>query len=77
MFGSAKRGGRLSRPEIHEDDFELCWVLEGRLEISLPGEIQSLSAGEALQFDAILEHGYRVIEDCRILILHIAKSRRF
>lgn len=77
LHGNASTGEELSRPEIHEDDYELCWVLEGEVEITLPGEIHRLKSGESLQFDAIIEHAYRVIEDCRLLILHINKSRRF
>ena len=77
LFGTAQKGEELSRPEIHEDDYEVCWVLEGEVEITLPGETHMLKAGQSLQFDAILEHAYRVVEDCRLLILHITKSRRF
>ena len=77
LFGTARKGEELSRPEIHKDDYEVCWVLEGEVEITLPGETHNLKAGQSLQFDAILEHAYRVVEDCRLMILHITKSRRF
>ncbi|MCK5248455.1 MAG: cupin domain-containing protein, partial [Spirochaetaceae bacterium] len=77
LFGTARKGEELSRPEIHEDDYEVCWVLEGEVEITLPGETHNLKAGQSLQFDAILEHAYHVVEDCRLMILHITKSRRF
>ena len=77
LSGTARAGEHLSRPEIHKDDFELCWVLEGVVEITLPGETHRLEAGQSLQFDAILEHAYHVVEDCRLLILHITKARRF
>ena len=77
LYGTAGTGEELSRPEIHEDDYELCWVLEGEVEITLPGERHQLKSGQSLQFDAVLEHAYRVVEDCRLIILHIAKPRRF
>jgi hypothetical protein len=77
LFGTAAAGARVSRPEIHHDDFELCWVLRGILEVSLPEERHRLASGEALQFDAILEHTYAAIEDCRFVILHLAKPKRF
>lgn len=77
LYGSAPAGASLSRPEIHHDDFELCWVLEGELEISLPEEKHRLGAGEAIQFDAILEHTYEAIDACRLVILHLAKPKRF
>jgi len=77
LYGEGKSGDLLSRPEVHGDDFEICWVLQGTVEISLPGETHRLTSGESLQFDAILEHAYHIIEDCRLIILHIKKTRRF
>jgi len=76
MYGSGKKGSTLSRPEIHQDDYEVCWVLEGSLCICLPNEKHSLETGDALQFDAILPHTYEVVEDCRIIICHITKGKR-
>jgi transcriptional regulator with XRE-family HTH domain len=77
LLGTAKAGSRTSRPEIHKDDYELCWVLTGKVETVLPHEKHLLSAGDAIQFDAILEHEYDVIEDCTILIIHVRKDKRF
>lgn len=77
MYGSARAGGHLARPEVHGDDYEICWVVDGRLELSLPSEKHTLSAGDAVQFDAVLEHGYEVLEDCHVIILHITKAKRF
>ncbi len=77
LLGRAPRGARLSRPEIHQDDHELCWVLQGALRIRLPAETHELRAGEALQFDAIWEHTYESLQDCQFLILHLPKAKRF
>ena len=77
QVGRAKAGGTVANPEIHRDDYELCWVLEGRVCITLPHERHELAAGDCIQFDAILSHSYTVIEDCEILILHLRKGKRF
>ena len=77
LHGSAPKGSRVSRPKIHRDDYELCWVLSGALEITLPSERHELAAGQSLQFDALLEHTYLALEDCELLILHIRKEKRF
>lgn len=77
MVGEASAGSRISRPEIHSDDFELCWVLEGRLRIQLPHETCTLEAGQSLQFDAILEHTYEALSDCRLFLLHLRKDKRY
>lgn len=77
LFGTGKAGGHTSKPEIHQDDFEVCWVLAGKIRITLPHERTVLSGGECIQFDAILEHTYEVLEDCQVLIVHLQKAKRF
>lgn len=77
LLGEARAGGNVSKPEIHEDDLEVCWTLRGRVKVTLPHEHYILKAGECVQFDAILEHTYEVVEDCQILILHLRKGKRF
>ncbi len=73
----ARAGARISRPEMHHDDYELCWVLSGKLEITLPSEVRTLGAGDALQFDAILPHSYAALADADFIILHLRKENRF
>lgn len=77
FYADAPKGAQRSNPDAHRDDFEVCWVLEGQLQINLPYENHILSAGDCLQFDAVFEHTYEVLEDCRIIISHIRKSKRF
>ena len=77
LIGEASAGGKVSNPEIHHDDYEICWVLEGYVRVILPHEQHDLKAGQCVQFDAILEHTYEVVEDCRVLILHMKKAKRF
>lgn len=77
LIGEATAGGKVSNPEIHHDDYEICWVLEGEVRIILPHEQHNLKTGQCVQFDAILEHTYEVIKDCRVLILHQRKAKRF
>jgi transcriptional regulator with XRE-family HTH domain len=77
FHGFAEKGAQVSRPEIHHDDYEICWVLNGAIRIALPHETHDLRAGDALQFDAILAHTYEALEDCEILIMHLNKGKRF
>ena len=77
FFADAARGARTHRPEIHHDDYEICWVLEGAVEVALPREKHVLGAGDAVQFDAALEHTYRARSPSRIVIAHITKGKRF
>ncbi len=77
LHARAEKGSRVSHPSVHRDDYELCWVLEGKLALTLPSEQHELSAGQSLQFDALLEHTYEALTDCELLILHIRKEKRF
>ena len=77
FLAEAHAGSELTRPEAHGDEFEICWVLEGRLRISLPAETHELGPGEALQFDAVLPHTYEVLENARLHIIHLKKTHRF
>lgn len=77
FFGRAEKGSRVSRPEIHHDDFETCWVLKGSIRLNLPSETRVIKAGRAVQFDAILEHSYEALEDSELIIIHLRKDNRF
>ncbi len=77
FYADAPKGASRSAPDAHRDDFEICWVLAGTLRIELPYETHTLTAGDCLQFDAVFEHTYEVMEDCRIIIQHIHKQKRF
>ncbi len=77
FYAEAPKGAQRSNPDAHRDDFEVCWVLEGSVQIKLPHEAHRLNAGQCLQFDAIFEHTYKVMEDCRFIIMHIHKPKRF
>lgn len=77
LYGVCKRGAKLSRPEVHNDDYELCWILEGRIKLSLPHESHALSKGGAVQFDALLEHSYEALADSSLVIFQIRKPKRF
>ena len=77
LLGRGKAGAKVHKPKIHKDNYELCWVIEGSINFYLPGEKHELKKGEAIQFDAMLEHTYECLHDCQILIIHILKDKRF
>jgi transcriptional regulator with XRE-family HTH domain len=77
FHAEAKAGDRLSKPEAHGDEFEICWLHRGSIHISLPREQHTLEPGQALKFDAALPHSYEILEDSEMTILHIEKTHRF
>lgn len=76
LYGMAKKGGKVSNAAIHGDDYEICWVLSGRLSLTLPTRKHILEKDASIQFDALLEHSYEALEKCEILLLHIKKEKR-
>lgn len=77
LHGTAPAGAKVSRPEIHHDDTEVCWILSGRIRLTLPHETCELSAGESIQFDAIQQHSYEALADSDFVILHLRKEKRY
>ena len=77
LLGKGKAGSKVHKPKIHKDNYELCWIIEGNVNFYLPGEKHELGKGDAIQFDAMLEHTYECIQDCQILIIHLLKGKRF
>lgn len=77
LLGEGVEGAKTSRPEIHSDDSEICWVLEGKLRLTLPHETYEMEEGQSIQFDAILEHAYEAVKPVKILILHLRKEKRY
>ncbi len=77
FHGFGAKGATVSRPEIHSDDYEVCWVQNGSIRIKLPQETHDLGPGDALQFDAVFEHAYEALSDCEIVIIHLRKEKRF
>ena len=77
FHGRAPAGTEHSKPEVHRDVYEICWILKGEVSVTLPGEIHRLAAGQSVQFDAVLDHSYTVHEACEVLIIHLTKNKRF
>jgi transcriptional regulator with XRE-family HTH domain len=77
FLGEANKGAKLSRPDIHGDDLETCWVINGRLRLTIGEQTLTLGPGESVQFDAIQNHTYEALEDTIFILLHLKKSNRF
>lgn len=70
-------GDSLKHPEAHGDEYEICWVRKGQIDITFSHEKHSLKPGEALQFDAVLPHTYHILKDASLIIAHLTKHHRF
>ncbi len=77
FLGEASQGAKLSRPDIHGEELETCWVINGRLALRIAKEQLQLGPGDSVQFDAIQDHTYEALEDSIFIIIHLKKSNRF
>lgn len=77
MFVKTNKGKEISRPEIHEDDTEIVYVLKGHIKLSMSIGDFKIKQGRAMQFDSIFPHTYKALENSEMIIAHIRKEKRF
>ncbi len=63
--------GSGSDGEIEHDGEEVGYVLEGALELTVDGQLHSLSAGDSFVFRSDLKHGYRNPGDTTTRVLWV------
>jgi transcriptional regulator with XRE-family HTH domain len=58
----AHKGAGGDEPSLHRDDYERCFVLEGRVKVTVRGNDYMLRSGEGLMWDSLFDHRYDVQE---------------
>jgi len=71
----ASKGQVLSTPGTHEEDYEVCFVIEGRMRVNLHDKQYELGAGEALRYDAVFNHSIEALENSRYILVHLPKDK--
>ncbi|MEZ4550871.1 MAG: cupin domain-containing protein [Desulfobacterales bacterium] len=67
----AEKGVRIeSEFELHEDTAEVCFVLSGRLVLTVGEQEVTVMEGMAARFNALHEHRFDVVEDTEFLLIH-------
>ncbi len=72
ITGSAGTAG--TSVHEHQDDYEICFVLSGKVQLHVRNSVYEIEAGQAVRFDCIFEHHYEVIEDT--VAIHILVAKR-
>ena len=57
-------------PGLHENTAEICFVLQGKLVLTVSGQSFELQAGMALRFKAMQEHQITIVENAEFLLMH-------
>jgi transcriptional regulator with XRE-family HTH domain len=58
----APKGAAGNEAALHSDDYERCFVLEGRLKVKVRDNEYRLGAGEGLVWDSCFDHAYEAME---------------
>jgi transcriptional regulator with XRE-family HTH domain len=58
----APKGASGTAPEFHGDDYERCFVLDGRVRICVRDAQYILGPGQGLVWDSQFEHSYEAVE---------------
>jgi transcriptional regulator with XRE-family HTH domain len=64
---TAPKGAHGLQEDFHEDDYEHCFVLEGKVRVTVRGSPYTLGPGDALAWDCFFEHNYEVLEDSQFV----------
>ncbi len=59
---TARKGARGAAVECTDGQYQRCFVLEGKVRITIHGSPYTLKAGEGLCWDGFHEHAYEVLE---------------
>lgn len=70
----APAGREVQVMDIHEDVYEFCYVMKGKLELWINEKKYLLEADETVLFDALLDHRYIQVEDGEYMTVHIPKN---
>lgn len=71
---TASKGAIGAAVEFHADDYERCFVLEGKLKITIHGRPYTLKAGDGLCWDCFYEHEYEALERSRFITILTPKQ---
>jgi len=73
LYLKAPKGAHGTEPDFLQDDYEHCYVLEGRLKVTIRGSDYELTGGQALVWDCLFDHNFEAIEDTVLIIVLVPK----
>lgn len=59
-----------SEPEVHDNTAEICFVISGRIRLTVGDDAHELGPGDALRFKAIHDHRIDLITDAEFVLMH-------
>lgn len=62
VLSRVPKGGDGCDSQFHQDDHEHCFVIEGRVKVTIRGTEYLLKSGEGLAWDSQVEHAYEALD---------------
>ncbi|NLX58585.1 MAG: helix-turn-helix transcriptional regulator [Phycisphaerae bacterium] len=63
---TARAGALVCAEHEHRDDYEVCFVLKGKVKLTVRNSEYEILPGQAVRFDCIFEHRYEAVEDSEV-----------
>jgi transcriptional regulator with XRE-family HTH domain len=73
LYLKAPKGAHGTEPDFLRDDYEFCYVLEGRMKITIRGSDYEVKAGESLVWDCFFDHNFEAMENTDMIIVLVPK----
>jgi transcriptional regulator with XRE-family HTH domain len=73
-FVTGPKGAKGVAEHQHGDDYEICFVLSGKIILNVKDSVYEVNEGQAVRFDCIFEHFYEAAEDTTFV--HILRAKR-
>ena len=75
---TAKAGNVIKAMQLHEDCdcHEICYVLEGCIDIRINRNNYKLNKNDVILFDGTIDHEFTIISDSEVLVIHIPQDNR-
>ncbi len=64
---TAPKGARGNASEMHRNDYEHCYVLDGKLRVQVRGTDYQVGSGEGLVWDCFFDHEYEALQDSQFV----------
>ena len=76
---TAKNGEVVNSMKLHEncDCHELCYCLDGSIEIRVKDKFYQLNTNDAILFDGCFDHEYKAISETEYMVTHFPKNTTF
>ena len=68
-----RQGAAGTKAHAHGDDYEICYVLSGKVLLNVKNSTYEVGEGQAVRFDCIFEHYYEMLEDSTFIHVLTAK----